>query len=160
MSGVRKMRKTRDPIERFNEKHEKTASGCWEWRAGKKSNGYGQFTLNGKEDRAHRASYQLFVGPIPDSTQVLHRCDNPACVNPDHLFLGSVQDNMRDKVLKRRQRKGLNHPSCDLSESEVRSIKRLLSEGGMMQKDIAATFCVSQSTVSEIKHGKRFAEVA
>lgn len=154
------MRKTRDPIERFNEKYEQVASGCWEWQAGKKSNGYGQFTLNGKEERAHRAAYQLFVGPIPDGQQVLHKCDNPVCVNPDHLFLGTVQDNMRDKVVKRRQQKSINHPSCELSESDVLSIKKLLSEGGMMQKDIAATFQVSQSTVSDIKHGKRFAEVA
>lgn len=154
------MRKTRDPIERFAEKYVETPCGCWEWQAGKKSNGYGQFTLNGKEERAHRASYKLFAGPIPDGQQVLHKCDNPACVNPDHLFLGSVQDNMRDKVCKSRQQKGLTHPSCDLTENEVLEIKRMLLSSEVMQKDIAAKFNVSQSTVSYIKHGKRFAEVA
>jgi len=152
------MRKTKNPIDRFNAKFTPvTETGCWLWEAGVKSNGYGQFTLLGKEERAHRASYKLFIGDIPEGQQVLHKCDNPLCVNPNHLFLGSVQDNMQDKVGKNRHRHGLNHPCTTLSEKDVLTIKSLL--GDISQRAIAAMFKVSESTISDIKHGKRYAEV-
>ena len=154
------MRKTRDPIERFEEKYiPEPNSGCWLWDAGYKSNGYGQFTLNGKEERAHRAAYKLYVGEIDRDMQVLHHCDNPACVNPNHLFLGTVRDNMDDKVAKRRQGKELTHPCCTVTEDKIRAIKNELAVGRLMQKEIAKQFDVSDAMVSDIKHGKRYAGV-
>lgn len=72
-------------------------NGCWIWQAATTSKGYGSFWLNGRQERAHRASYTLFRGPIPDGLRVLHHCDTPACVNPEHLYLGTDLDNARDR---------------------------------------------------------------
>lgn len=76
---------------------------CWEWKGGVHARGYGRFTLNGRRMPAHRASYALFVGAVPDHLLVCHRCDNKRCVRPEHLFLGTQHDNMMDWT-----RKGLN----------------------------------------------------
>lgn len=153
------MRKTRNPVERFEEKViPVTESGCWLWDAGVKSNGYGQFTLNGKEDRAHRASWVLFNGEIPEGMQVLHKCDNRLCVNPHHLFLGTPADNMADKVAKARQGKGLTHPCCTITADTVRKIRGLI-KSGTAQRSIAKMLGVSESMISEIKHNKRYVEV-
>ncbi|MGW2169160.1 HNH endonuclease signature motif containing protein [Streptomyces sp. NPDC001705] len=81
-----------------------TRDGCWEWGASRHRNGYGQFHLPGKRHAlAHRASWLLLFGPIPDGLHVLHRCDNRPCVRPDHLFLGTRVDNMQDMAAKGRR---------------------------------------------------------
>ncbi len=79
---------------------------CWEWLAGRNRRGYGKFKMRRKTRPAHRVAYEMHIGPIPDGILVCHRCDNPGCVNPAHLFLGTAQDNMSDKVAKNRQSKG------------------------------------------------------
>lgn len=94
------MRKTAEA--RFWEKVNKTNT-CWEWTAHKLFNGYGRFNINGKTDYAHRISWQFATGKYPKGKQVLHSCDNPACVRPDHLFLGTLNDNMVDRNKKGRQ---------------------------------------------------------
>lgn len=88
------------PEERFWAKVEK-GPDCWEWKAFR-NKGYGKFTYNGRMYLAHRLSWILTNGPIPDGLGVLHSCDNPPCVNPDHLFLGTQLDNMRDASNKGR----------------------------------------------------------
>lgn len=76
---------------------------CWVWNGGRRQKGYGFFRIAGKRVRAHRFSYELFVGKIPADLFVLHRCDNPPCVNPLHLFLGTAADNYHDMVSKGRE---------------------------------------------------------
>ena len=89
--------------DRFETKFEPiTESGCWIWMAGRFDTGYGSFWLNGTDVRAHRVAYELYVGAIPEGMWVLHRCDIRECVNPDHLFLGTHQDNMDDMARKGR----------------------------------------------------------
>lgn len=90
------------PIEvRFMSKVEKTDT-CWNWKASCHKIGYGDFRVGKNMRRAHRVSYTLFVGEIPDNKKVLHKCDNRRCVNPDHLFLGTQKDNMIDMIKKGR----------------------------------------------------------
>jgi hypothetical protein len=76
--------------------------GCWEWSGAKNKRGYGRLTVHGSWWAAHRYAYSAFVGPIPPGLLVLHRCDNPSCVNTAHLFLGTQKDNMRDMAEKGR----------------------------------------------------------
>lgn len=89
-------------IERFWSKVRKT-DGCWEWQACLNEKGYGIFGTGGKKiDRAHRISYRLLVGPVPNGMFICHHCDNPACVRPDHLFVGTNRDNVDDMLSKSR----------------------------------------------------------
>ena len=97
-----------NPIERFKAKIKKQ-DVCWVWIAYKFKSGYGEFKLNGANLRAHRAAWILFKGDIPEGIYVLHKCDNRACVNPKHLFLGTHQDNMDDRNKKGRTAKGWHH---------------------------------------------------
>lgn len=101
---------------------------------------------------AHRHAYELAFGAIPEGQLVLHRCDNPACCNAEHLFLGSQLDNMSDRLVKGRfttQAKGENNASAKLTDADVLEIRRLVSEG-TYQKDVAEQFGVSQPLISMI----------
>lgn len=102
-------RKLRDPVLRFMGLIDpEPNTGCWLWSGSCNEEGYGRFKIGLKSDnslkiiKAHRFSYETFVGPIPEGMKILHKCDNPPCVNWEHLFLGTNQDNSRDMFLKRR----------------------------------------------------------
>lgn len=143
---------------RFRAKVERSApEACWLWRGKCKSNGYGQIradpegsNLRGRKQYAHRVAFELAFGPIPDGLHVLHRCDNPRCVNPAHLFLGTHQDNMADMVAKRRHAHGERQPTRKLSKHQVRAIRWLASHDPGPQIALAREFGVSASTVTHI----------
>ncbi len=132
-------------------------NGCWLYPV---TGGhlYGRLRVNGKQVQAHRFSYEQDVGPIPEGMMVCHRCDTPACVNPDHLFLGSAQDNMTDKINKGRHRgakAGASHHLAKLSERDVDIIRARLS-GKENQYKLAKEFGVSQALISKINSGQRW----
>ena len=96
-------------IDRFFSKVEMVENGCWLWRPAIETNKYGKFWFNGKMVRVHRFAYETFVGPIAEGLFVCHHCDTPPCTNPEHLFSGTVHDNIADMVNKGRGR-GLQPP--------------------------------------------------
>ncbi len=125
------------PEERFWGKVGK-GPGCWEWRGRRHRQGYGVFWIGRKILLAHRFVYELQHGPLPPGQCVCHRCDNPPCVNPGHLFAGTQRDNMQDRSRKRRGHR--------LSEGDARAV-RLLREVGVPVAEVAARFGVSRATV-------------
>jgi hypothetical protein len=134
----------------------KRGDGCWEW-TGAISEGYGQFWFRGRVRRAHRAAYILFRGEIPEGAHVLHRCDNRACVNPDHLFLGTNLDNILDRVAKGRSlpMRGSANGRARLNEEDVGKIKRLLS-AGVGAPEVAQRYGVAHATIHCIQTGRNW----
>ena len=137
------------------------STGCWNWTAAKSKKGYGRFKLNGKLESPHVISYQLFYNEETKGKDVCHKCDNPSCVNPRHLFLGSRSDNMMDCSNKNRlyisQLKGINHPSSKLTEEDVLKIKELIPNHTL--KEIGQMFNVKHQTISKIKQGKLWGHI-
>ena len=145
--------------ERFRKKYSvNPESGCWEWLGSLGPSGYGQISMR-TEDRkryrvygAHIASWMIHRGDIPDGMCVLHACDNPGCVRPDHLFLGTTKDNALDKVSKGRARgakRGESHHFSKLSSCDIVTIKADAGSGS----DASRRFGVSRSTISRIRRG-------
>lgn len=126
-------------------------SGCWLWLGAIGSHGYGAIGKRGDVRLAHRLSWEIHNGPITDGLHVLHRCDNRACVNPAHLFLGTHADNNRDAAAKGRRPKGDKHWNCKVPHSSV----QMIIESDLPQSYWAKKFGVNQSTISLIRSGKR-----
>lgn len=135
--------------ERFLEKVNKTDS-CHEWTSHIQSNGYGQFSKDCKAQYAHRVAYEMENGKIEDGLYVLHSCDNRKCVNPDHLFLGTFDDNMNDMVVKQRQAHGMNNGHAKLTNDQVLDIRKMTGT----QEEIASIFGVTRSLISMIQSRK------
>ncbi len=149
----------KDIAEAFWAKVEKT-SDCWLWTGGKARFGHGLFTMGhkGRTIGAHRFSYEQVYGPIPDGLAVCHRCDTPACVRPDHLFLGTRTDNNLDKVHKGRQSNGQAIWQAKLTEDDVRAIR--VAPGGWGKiKALAERYGVDPDTITRIRHGKLWKHV-
>lgn len=160
-----------EDIERFWAKVNKTEH-CWLWTASTDRKGYGQFSCGSKYGpagrrntmrAAHRFSFFLANGylPGPDSPGggfVLHRCDTPACVNPEHLFIGTNLDNVRDMDGKGRRsvsvKLGSDHPNSVLTEADVREIARRHYDDGVSQAQLSREYRVSTSTVNHIFTGR------
>jgi len=141
---------------------------CWNWKSTKNDQGYGHFTLGSFVWKAHRMCWKLTHGEIPEGAQVLHRCDNPSCCNPSHLFLGTNAINVADKVLKGRQAKGeklsikLRGENASRVKLNDRIVNRIRSEWKLretLQKDIAKRYGVTQSLISHIVNRKAWTHI-
>lgn len=128
------------------------ANGCWIWRGGVDSYGYGVMSYNVK---AHRFFYETHVGEIPDGLCVCHKCDVRNCVNPSHLFLGTSQENTADKTAKGRQVKGKDVHKAKLTDADVREILAL----DLPCRVLAEQYGVTDTTISYIKMGKTWKHV-
>lgn len=135
----------------------KSDKDCWGWK-GYTTRGYGRVHTNGNSLAAHRVSYELFVGPIPEGLLVCHKCDNPSCTNPQHLFLGTSIDNIKDRGSKNRHAHGSNIPWTHLTEDDVLRIRQLFAEG-KSRFEIAQIFNVDADNVYRIAHGDRWKHV-
>lgn len=129
------------------------SSGCLEWQGNRLAAGYGRIHLNGVMARAHRVAWQLCRGAIPEGLCVLHECDNPPCVNPVHLFLGTHADNAADRDRKGRQAKGERQGLAKLTCEKVKRIRQLLY-AGHSQRSLGREFQVSNYVIFAIKHRK------
>lgn len=129
---------------------------CWIW-TGSFSNGYGTLCFDQKKQGAHRVSHEINIGPIPPGMIVCHRCDNPPCVNPAHLFAGTYRDNVLDMLAKGRGKFIANeeHMWAVLTDEQVVETRRRYALGNISQRVLAEEFNVVQGTISRIVHGMR-----
>jgi HNH endonuclease len=140
-------------MERFwNKVNKNTLSGCWEWSGSLKCGGYGLFRVKGRLYKAHRFSWILNVGSIPKGKLVCHKCDNPKCVNPAHLFLGTHTDNARDRENKNRRPifRGEAHPNSSLSDCQAVAIVEKYKTGRYSCRALAKEYDVASSTIHRL----------
>lgn len=144
-------------IDRFNAKYQKDESGCWIWIASCAGMGYGQIKLPGERRQiyAHRLSYLIHKGPLPEGKQICHTCDNPKCVNPDHLFVGTSQDNHDDMTKKKRHTYGQLSGTAKITEEQARQVLGMIGLG-MTQVAIGKFFGLHPVSIGRIKLGKRW----
>lgn len=131
-------------------------SGCWLWMAARNYQGYGQFKVAGHQVQAHRVALRLSGVAVGDDDKVLHRCDTPPCVNPDHLWIGTCAANAADMVAKGRQAKGERNAKAKLTQDEVNEIRTRYSEGAITQAALSREYEVSDVMISYIVHGKNW----
>lgn len=148
---------TGEAVDRFWSRVDKSGE-CWEWQGSRQHYGHGLMSVKGKHLKTHRISYELHVGPIPVGLCVRHKCDNPPCVNPDHLEVGTLADNNRDRDLRGRHVKLENeaHGMHKLTDRQVATIRRLAEERAMTRIAIARQFGISEGYLYRLlKHESR-----
>lgn len=147
----------------FHNSYRKEPTGCWLWTKSLQTNGYGKFAIAAnKHALAHRLSYLIYHGDLPTGLDVCHRCDVRACVNPDHLFLGSRQENIEDASVKGRLRgggrRGEDHHAAKLSERDIPEIIRAI-RSGMSKEQCARQYGVSGCLIGFIVRGQAWKHV-
>jgi len=140
------------------------ADGCWLWQGYHCRFGYGYFSIDRVPTTAHRVAYLLTYGSFDQSLNVLHRCDNPPCVNPTHLFLGTRADNVRDMDAKGRRGRGAprgeESPFARLTDENVRRIRAMYATGSYAQRELGEMFGVARSTIFLAVSHKNWRHVA
>jgi hypothetical protein len=137
---------------------------CWNWTGYKNKSGYGSIGIDGIMIRSHRYSfvkhnpYGLSFDDI-EGCVVCHECDNPACVNPAHLFVGAVEDNMKDRAVKGREAKGEKIGNAKLQDFHIREIRHAYAAGGVTHRNLADEFGVSRSVISNIINNKAWKHI-
>lgn len=130
----------------------KVSGECWLWMGRKNHSGYGRLSVNGKDVKTHRIMYEWFWSPIPDDGVVCHACDIRNCVNPQHLWVGTRQQNQEDMRKKGRSAIGVRNPMAKLDPDKVKEIRSL--KGTMLQREIATRFGVTQELVGKVHRGE------
>lgn len=149
---------------------------CWKWEAGKDQDGYGKFKIFGSNYRSHRISYYLFNNVDPKELKVCHKCDNPVCVNPFHLFLGTNAENIKDRDIKGRQncgkgknhwtavspekiRRGVDNPACKYTEEDILKMVEMKKSGEYTNREIAEAFGCPKTYIRQIMVGERWSHL-
>lgn len=134
---------------------------CWEWCGSRQPKGYGTFRVEGRTLKTHRVSYELHKGPIPEGLWVLHKCDNPPCVNPAHLWLGTNADNVADKTANGRAFRliGERHHKAKITDEIVRKIRAEWAAGGKTYPQIGAMFSINSEIVGRVVRRKSWRHV-
>mgnify|MGYP002397563630 CR=1 FL=1 len=143
----------------FRERCLVTDAGCFVWLRAKNNMGYGVFRRGGKNFYAHRYAWELQNGPIQPGLVICHRCDNPSCCNPNHMFVGSQAENLADMVRKGRSAKGAQHSQAKIAAHQVIAIRGLYAAGGATHADIAKQFGISREAVGLIVRRQRWAHL-
>ena len=144
-----------DPVIRFQQKIQRNpVSGCWEWTGSLTTGGYAQLRVGKRKVAAHRFSYELHIGKIPKGLSVCHKCDNPKCVNPFHLFLGTHKDNMADCTRKKR-RLGERNANAKLNVSNVQEIKT----SRLNASELGRRFGVTKEAIYAVRSGRNWPNV-
>ena len=138
----------RERLEKHSQINE--ATDCIEWRGSKSPEGYGYIKVNGRTRYVHRTAYEIHKGAIPKHCVVMHQCDNPRCINPDHLVVGSVADNIADKVAKARQAKGERNGRAKLRARQVAAIRRFHLAGRLTKSQLARKYSVDRACIDRI----------
>lgn len=142
---------TKSDIARFHKKYEiDNETGCWNWTAGLFKSGYSQFYFPPIQ-RGHQFSYLVYNGnEIKNNEVICHKCDNPKCVNPDHLFLGTAYDNMHDMIQKGRKKVGLDSGKSILTEFDVINIRKKFNSGNFTVMELSRIYKVSWTNIKKI----------
>lgn len=145
----------------FDKGYKILPNGCWEWLLNRCKGGYPEIGryMKGEQRKGHRFSYEKFKGPIPFGMYVCHTCDNRGCVNPNHLWLGTHEENMKDMVDKKRQGYGVNHSQAKLSEKQAKEIYFKYHQLKMKQRDIAKEYGLTQYAVWAISNERTWKHV-
>jgi hypothetical protein len=133
------------------------SDGCWEW-IGDEGRRYGRMSIGRRTVHAHRLSYEVYFGSIPEGLFVCHRCDNTRCVNPAHLFLGTPAENSRDAAVKGRMRSGIKHPHARLTAEQAAEIRECVGRGRISAVSYAKELGISRSTIYRALMGQTYAK--